>query len=74
MFSHIITYDLSLPCRLGLSLICAFICGRVLIVQGLHVEPGSDRRCGGRVVAQFGRQRGGQSGVFQAVTYRDTAT
>jgi hypothetical protein len=30
MFSHIITYDLSLPCRLGLSLICAFICGRVL--------------------------------------------
>ena len=31
MFSHIITYDLSLPCRLGLSLACAFICGRVLI-------------------------------------------
>ena len=27
MFSHIITYDLSLPCRLGLSLICAFIVG-----------------------------------------------
>jgi hypothetical protein len=30
MFSHIITCDLSLPCRLGLSLICPFICGRVL--------------------------------------------
>ena len=37
MFSHIITCDLSLPCRLGLSLICAFICGRVHTV-GFHVN------------------------------------
>jgi hypothetical protein len=38
MFSHIITYDLSLPCRLGLSLICAFICGRVLTFS-THLWP-----------------------------------
>jgi hypothetical protein len=48
MFSHIITYDLSLPCRLGLSLICAFICGRVLTVGSIRQQQRLTRfRAGG---------------------------